>query len=445
MFALFLQAAAAGTFYDGLTPTLYAAPTDQGTGDGSSEANAMDLPTALSTVTAGGIVGCIPGVYTVANNNTRWVPAFRVTNNGTSGSPIIIVGKYDHLVHYANTSNRCELRTSGYSPVGVGNINCAIIGGDETQTYIQWRNFFIDQTYVPPRASGGTMVAAGGSTGIRFRKIVVSQTVNPTSDNFNALYMQHATDVRVDYCYVYGGTGAGNHNASVITSYSCYNYIIENNTFEDVNCGVFIKGRTNNANYGTIRYNKILDASNNGVELSDSSTADTSYVYQNLLLRCQYGINDDSSAASNGTVQKYSNTIVDCTTAGYGIEDQTISGQVFRDNLVAFMSATAAKAVEIAGVTLTASGVFTTLDYNKYFESGASVQFLQTGTTSTGIAAWQTAVGGTIEDNSTEANPNFTNAAGDVYTLSVADTGSSTGGARGCYITGSETIGNGVQ
>lgn len=435
-------ASGSGTFYDGLTPTIYAAPTDQGTGDGSSEANAMDLPTAMVNATAGDVVGLLPGVYTAANNDTRWVPAFRFTNSGTSGNPIILVGKYDHLQYYADTNLRCEFRLSGTHPVATGP-NCAVLGADVGQNYLQFRNFFIDQTYVPPRSSGGSLVISGTTTGVRFSRMVCSQTVNPTSDNYNTIFAQNATDIQVDHCYVYGGSGAGNHNASVITTYSCYNYTFEYNTLENVNCGYFIKGRTDSAHYGTIRYNRILDASNNGIELSDSSTVDPSYVYQNLLIRCQYGVNYDSSAGSNGTTHVYNNTCVDCTNAGIAVENQTISGQVCRDNLVAFMAGTSALSVELAG-TLTVSVVFTTLDYNKYYESGGSTQFLQNGTTSTGIAAWQTAVGGTYEDNSTEGNPNFTNAAGDVYTLSVADTGSSTGGARGCYITGSETIGAGV-
>lgn len=438
-------------FYDGLTPTIYAAPTDQGTGDGSSEANAMDLPTAMVNAAAGDIVGCLPGVYTVANNNTRWVPAFKFTNSGTSGNPIILVGKYDHLIYYADTVNRCEFRTSGYSALGTASSNCAVLGADEGQNYIQIRNVFIDSVYVPPRASGGSLVISGGTTGIRMRKCVVKlteETATP-SDNYNAIFAQDTTDAVIDNCYFYGGYGlSSNRNWSAITTYYCHNITIENNTIEDANSGIFIKGLLIDPPYtgstGVVRYNKILDVSDDGITVLGIEPGTGVEFYQNLLIRvASYGFRVHGGLNANYSYQNigiHHNTLVDCG-VGLGMGDftNTQANNYYRDNIVALLSSSSNMQFTTDGTNVTAAGFFATMDYNLYYEAGVSAQWQQGVSTYTGIANWRT--GSSRDTNSTEADPGFVNAGADDYHLVSTDIGSSTGGARGCYITGTETIG----
>lgn len=77
-------------FYDGLTPTIYAAPTDQGTGDGSSEANAMDLPTAMVNAAAGGISVGI-------DNVDYWEPFIPANTNSSLSAPGIGTWYFDPI------------------------------------------------------------------------------------------------------------------------------------------------------------------------------------------------------------------------------------------------------------------------------------------------------------------------------------------------------------
>jgi hypothetical protein len=441
-------------FYDGLTPTIYAAPTDQGSGDGSSEANAMDLPTAMVNATAGDIVGLVPGVYTAVNNNTRWTPAFKFTNSGTSGNPIILVGKYDHIAYYADTVNRCEFRTSGYSALGTASSNCAVLGADQNQNYLQFRNIFVDSVYVPPRAAGGSLVASGGSTGIRFRRCVVKLTeeVATPSDNYNAIFAEDTTDLIIDNCYFYGGYGlSANRNWSAITTYYCHNFLFENNTVENANSGIFIKGLMIDPPYtgstGTLRYNKILDVSDDGITMLGVEPGTGVTAYQNLIVRAaSFGIRVHGGLNSNYSYQNHvmhHNTLVDCG-VGLGMGDFTNvqASNEFRDNVVALTTSSSNKMYTTDGTNVTAAGFFATMDYNLYSESGVSAQWSQGASTYTGIADWRT--GSSRDTNATEEAPGFTNTATDDYTRMGSDTGSSTGGRRGCYITNTETIGASV-
>lgn len=442
--------------YGGLTPTIYAAPADVGSGNGSSEANAMDLPTAMATATAGDVIGVIPGVYTAVNNNTRWVPAFKFTNNGTSSNPIILVGKYDHLSYYSNASYRSEFRTSGYSALGTpSTANCAVLGADQNQQYLQFRNIFVDSVYVPPRASGGSLVASPGSTGIKFINCVVKLTeeTNATSDNYNAIFAEDTTDLVVDSNYFYGGYGnSGNRNWSAVTTYYCHNFTIKNNTIYNANGGIFIKGRLIASPYtgstGLVQYNKINTVSDDGIVLLGIEPGTGVTTHNNLIVRAsQFGIRIHGGLNANYTYENFGihhNTIVDCGTGlSMGDFTNTQANNYFRDNIIALTSSSTNKMYTTDGTNVTASGFFATMNYNLYYESGASAQWSQGVSTYTGLAAWQAA--SSRDANSTEGNPSFTDAVNGIYTRTDSDTGSSTGGVRGCYITGNETIGNGVQ
>lgn len=432
-------------FYDGLTPTIYAAPTAQGSGTGASEANAVALETAMANAVAGDVVGLVPGVYSRARSNgDRFFPAYRFTNSGTSGNPIIAVGKYDALLNYADTGVRTEIRIS--DPVSVsaeGNIPA--IGANSFNSYCQFRNLVLDQTYCPPPPSNGSMYLGGTSN--RARKCVFLQITVPTSDNYNSIFTQDSNGMMIDYCVFSGGSASGHRNAAAFTAYYAANMLVEHNTFSDVSAGPNFKGALlgppRQYNSGTIRYNKVFDCSTSGIIVDSTDATLQTYVYQNIVVRAgHYGILIDNALnPANYTVQNvsiYNNTLVNCTLSNFITQPftGTYGGHVFRDNISAFTSSTAAIACDLQSHT---SSDFTTLDYNLYWESGTSAQFIQNSTTSTGLAAWKTATG--KETHSTEGSPNFTNAASDIYTLSVADTGSSTGGARGAYITGTELIG----
>jgi hypothetical protein len=471
-----------GSFYDGLTPTIYANVTSLGTGSGASEANATTLTGALSGATAGDIIGVLPGVYTgTPGTGTLDVPIFKTTNSGTIGSPIIIVGKYDHRYYYANTSLRCEIRSS--SPITpVNDANRPGIGLEDGQEYIQWRNFFLDMNYVPPSNSHGMSIFAYHTKGGRFRKCVyqmIAQANN--SDNRNAIFAGGCGVSQIDYCYFFGGTttGAGRGmNNTAITLYpgaTAGNYpdiTIEHNTIADAVTGIFIKGRSGTdsvqGSYGTVRYNLIRDMAHAAIGHQGEDTVAGMDYYQNLLVRCAGGGFIKENGLDNLVPELYqhariyNNTIVDCgNTAHYGLGGYFlrhypaagVNFYEFYNNIIKYSTASLYALISadsnFGGTNhLNMDEVFASgqLDYNWYYRDGGSARFKERSGTYTGLAAWQTQLSGAgLEQNSTESAPPFVDAGADDYRLSSADTGGKTGGPRGCYITGNETIGNGVN
>lgn len=476
--ALVLRAIPASQLYDGLTPTVYAAPAALGSGSGSTEGNATTFTDALANVTAGGVLGVLPGVNTGAPSGpTLDVPIFKTTNSGTPGNPIIIVGKYDHRYYYNDVARRCEIRSS--APVyPTGDANRPGIGLGDGQEYIEWRNFFLDGNYVPPSASHGMAILAYHTKGGRFRKCAFRQaTQTLTGDNRNAIFAGGCGVSQIDYCYFYGGTTttARHINNSAITVYpgsTAGNYpdiTIEHNTIEDGNSGIFIKGRSGvddvQGSYGRVRYNRIQDMAHVGIAHQGEDTVAGMDFYQNLLIRCAGGGFSKENGLTAATPEQYkhariyNNTIIDCVGTHYSLGSYFlrhypaagVSDYTFRDNIVKYSSAAGYIIISSdnnygAPNHLNMDEVFTTLDYNWYYRDGGSARFKERSGTYVGLSAWKTQLlGAGYEQNSTESAPPFVNAAADDYRLSSADTGSSTGSARGCYITGAETIGNGVN
>jgi hypothetical protein len=374
-----------GSLYDGLTPTIYAAPADVGTGSGANEANAMDLPTALSTATAGDIIGCLPGVYSGTNSSAdHWEPIFQTTNSGTSGSRIRIVGKYDALLNYADAGLRSEFRNASadttYPYTAAANHP---VFGCYSRNYVSWINFYVDTQYAPPYPSRGSVVC-NDSTGVTFRKIVWNRgnlTMDASGDNFDCLFAQGSDGLTVEDCYAYGRAGTHIHrNLSVIKCYSVTNFVFQRITFSDVVQGIFIKGDTSGfGQSGVISYCKSSGASHGfaciGVVRSASAPTNTVEVHHCLSIRDAEGLRFESSGEGGSTNEGrkfYKNTIVDATGAvsGGGIySNDTLNDDAIYDNVVAFMSSTSWHPVNLESGS--ASGV-SPMDYNLYYEAGGT-------------------------------------------------------------------------
>lgn len=441
-----------GSFYDGLTPTIYAAPSAVGSGNGSSEANATTLVSALASATAGAIIGCLPGVYSrsIASGD-HWEPIYTPANSGSSGNPITIVGKYDALVNYADTNLRCEFRnaTADTASPWNGSGNYPVMGS-YGRDYHTWINFYIDTSLVPAYPDRGTVVC-NDAHNIKFRKIVFNRQLEYNGlDNYDEFFCQASDNLTIEYCYAYGAPGTTAHrNMAVIKTYSCNNFTFQYNTFDNVTQGIYIKGDVlGGGQSGTIRYNKSTGAEAGfiavGVVRSGSAPTNTVTVHHNLSIRDAEGIRYESSGDSGSTNEGrkfYNNTVVDCTGAIGGsaifANDASFNADELYNNVVAFLSSTAQHCVNFESGGH--SGI-SPLDYNLYFESGATATFANNGSTYTGIAAWRTQT--SKETNSSETNPSFVNAGADNYRRTGSgDTGSSTGGVRGCFETGSEQIG----
>jgi hypothetical protein len=432
--------------YSGFTPTIYAATADAGTGDGSSEANAMDLPTALSTATAGAIVGVLPGVYSGAPSGIADTPIFRPSNAGTSGNPIRIVAKYPavYLSGVAANADRSEFASSAPADLITGpSDNNPVLGS--LQTHVHFYGFYADWVTAPPRPSNGVFLVQ--ANGVQFHQCVVDQgdATGTVNDNWNSIHCNDADDLIIKNCTFNGGTWGGNQNHAAITTYGCRSSLIEHNTFDGVYTAIFIKGSSDGAthwNSGTIRYNKILDAQYSGIEVAEIHTAEDVDITQNLLIRCDFGgIVFDSSGnpALNDPINVLNNTLVDCIGRG-GVNSETTSPASTIINNIFFLSASnAAHMIDFGANSIGSLG---TVDYNNYFETGATATFHASGATSTGLDAWKVAT--SKDANSLSETPSFENAGADDYRLAVGSTSrtaSDTDGPIGCYITGSETIG----
>lgn len=437
-------AAGSSLLYYGYTPTIYAAPADVGTGDGSSEANAMDLMTALVDMSPGDIVGLIPGTYSDTGSETSNDPIFKVTDSGTALNPIIVVAKYPAVYNYGTPANLSEIRSSNpTAPSPTIPYNTPVIGAVGAD-YVRFIGLYANMAYAPPRPSNGTFLMQE-SDHCWFEACVVDQIQLPDTDNFNALFMRGSNNAVVRNCRFsggYDGTGSTNHNASAITTYGCLDMLIEHNEFPDANGGIFVKGShfASIGNSGDIRYNVATDCSQSLCEVAvvEPSSAGVD-VYQNLSIRCRQGVVFDASAAAWCTdTRVYNNTLVDAVQACVQMDATTaLTNCTVKDNVIAFTASSSAKAISSAGSITPVD-----CNYNLLSEAGGSFQGDNNGSTYTGLTGptgWQTGSG---EDaNSTEESPGFTNVGADNYRRAGADTSSSTGGKRGCYITGTEEIG----
>lgn len=437
--------------YDGLTPTIYAAPTTQGTGSGNSEANAMALQDAIASASASSIIGCVPGVYALSRAGTddRWLPIYFLENSGSSaGSPTTVVGKYDHLLYYTDAAKRCELQNTTASTVSPWNDpgNRAAIGCYARNNQ-KWVNFYIDTSNVPSYPDKGSVVC-NQANNITFRKIVFNRTLGYNgADNYDCFFLQASDNVTVEYCYATGHVGTSHRNISVVKTYSCTNFTIRYNSFNGVCQCIYIKGDVlGGGQSGTIYGNKSVGNTSGmiavGVVRSPSATTNTVTVHHNLSIRDAEGLRYESSGdsgTSNAGRKFYNNTIVDATgSLGGGAiysNDSTFIADEFYNNVVAFTSSTAQNCIDWQ-----TSASISVLNYNLYYEAGATPTFNADAATWTGLASWQGHT--SAEANSSVGDPVFDNAGADNYKrTSSGDTGSSTGGKRGCYETGSEQIG----
>lgn len=408
--------------------------------------NEVDFQTEIAAPLAGTIVGCDSGVLIDTPSGTANDPIFKIGGSGSSGSPIIVVAKRMAVYNQGAPATLTELRsddpfTGSADPLDpLWNGNSAVIGTHQ-QDWVTIKGFQFDLSVAPPRPSNG-VVLLNESDNCRIEKCYFDQILLSDGDNFSSIFIRGCVNAYAANCKGVGGsddTGATNHNAAFLITYGSLGTLLEHLEAEDVNQFVFIKGThfSGTRNSGTMRYCKATDCSQ---DLVDFTTVDATAgfdAYQNLAIRCRMGVNmDASSPTENGYARVYANTLVDLISRGYEVESGvTMTGTELYDNVIAFMATTSAIAVSFGA----ASDDDTDLHHNLYHEAGGSAQFHASGTTRTGLDDWVTATG--QESGSTEADPSFADAGADDYRRLGSDTGSSTSGRRGCYITNDEEIG----
>jgi hypothetical protein len=414
-----------GGTYAGYSPTIYAAPAALGNGSGSSEANAALWSVAFASATAGTTIGMLPGVYIGTPANVRYRAIFRMQGVGTAAQPIRVVCKYPAALNQGSSSLWTELRsnnTSVFDPALTA----------ETP-YVEYNGFYIDWTHVPPRPSSG-VTCLNNSNGT-FRNMLYDQRAADDSDNRNSIYGENANNCAIINC-VFRNDPGGNHNTACIDTYNCKTLLIEHNTFTNVNLPIFLKGASTNAtgNSATIRYNLCTGARRGFMELLTCDTSGPVDVYQNLAVGgFRAFVFDNSISLPLTNVRVNANTFVDMTEAGGLLVEHgaTYTGCEFKDNVVQLAGG-------YAHSTNTGVGFPTSLtsNYNLFYRASGAVTFNNNGSVTT-LSGWQSAM--SKDTNSTEGNPGFVG--GGDYRRLGADTSSSLGGKRGCYITGSEIMG----
>ena len=102
----------------------------------------------------------------------RWLPIYFLDSSGTPGSPTTVVGKYDHLIYYADPLKRCEIQNTAASLVSPWNDPGNRAGiGCYARSYQRWINFYLNTSNVPSYPDRGSVVC-NDAHNCTFRKIV---------------------------------------------------------------------------------------------------------------------------------------------------------------------------------------------------------------------------------------------------------------------------------
>jgi hypothetical protein len=449
-----------GPYYGGpvlgnLTPTIYAAPTAQGSGNGSSEANATTLASALSSATAGAIIGVLPGVYSRAGGAERYSPAWRATNSGTSSNPIIVVAKYsaidlagkaagqawtssDFTAVFAH-SNRSELRHTGSSSNGGGTGGPAF--GSIDVNYVHWIGFCADEQNAAPHRDTGLAIL-WSTTGSKVMRCVLYARdpgyTSDTGDNHPNVRLEFATNCTVSDNALSGSFAGNGLNHCCVQRYRATGTIVEHNFTAGLYNGIFLKDEPNTSWNEIVRFNYCANPTY-GIYIRNCNEgrADLDRVYQNLLVGCSEPI---VLQIDGYNVQVDNNTVVAPMT-NFGGSQGVIAyfqgtGCRFQNNIFVGTLGSAFIDQQFRSAAVTPS------NYNRFWRTGTAFGARYNGSTYSAIANWRTATGQDV--NSTIGDPLFVNQAGGNYRLQAGSpclTLSSTSGPVGCYITGNETIG----
>lgn len=426
-----------GQIYAGFTPTIYAAPASVGTGDGSSEGNARSLALVLTEVSQGAIVGCIPGVYSIARGARSNTPAWHPTNSGTLASPIKIVAKYaaTSLSSVATNADRTEFLHTGAS--AYNGTNSGPLYGSNGRNYIHWIGIYCDETDFYTKSDNGPVYLAG-CTGCVIEDAVID--MNPSalwvpSDNHNCIRIGEGTantiDAVIRNCRMTSAYTNSNDdsNAAAIMLYGAENFVIENCEIANCNSVIYVKGGGlgGTVNSGEIRYNYLHDGDYIRVQFTDPTGLVKVHhnVFESML---------NSAVLLNQSCDNfefYSNTVVmdvAITNGGFFVNTGAAAetGLVCRDNI---FYGTGANRYGVRAGALTAS--WGTLSGNLYYNTAADYDWSYNGTDYTTLGGWQA-----IEATASSSNPNFlgTGTGAEPYKRSAYD-------GKGAYETGSETIG----
>lgn len=425
--------------YANVPITIYAAPADVGTGDGTNEANAMDLPTAIANATAGTRIGVLPGIYENANAANK-SPAWKTAAAGTAGAPIIIVAKYPAagLPNVTTNANRSELRHSNGTAYHQ-NGGPVVGANSSTNNYSRWIGFLIDERESYTRMDNGPVYIAG-ATGVWIKYCVIIATTDAAMalDNHSGIRVGEASTNDTDHAFIgniiSGYTVGLDSNAAGILLYGNRNMTIDGNTISDSNTGIYIKGSGGsgaNFNYGTISRNRI-ENTQVGMRIQATDATNDLTITGNLIKDFSISglaFNDSGGNVQNVIMTRNTVLVTEAVTAGgFWLETPSGTGNEFNDNIVALFGSTGHNYVY--GIDYTANG-FAAFDYNGFYGSTDGTPWSWNGANQNTVGGFEAAVTNSNNNQVLGSNPFVSQGTGDYTVIGAALTASSTGGPIG--------------
>jgi hypothetical protein len=292
------------------TPTHYVAPHSlisgvssdgdaQTAGDYSNATSSNDpctLQCAMVNATAGDVVRVAPGDYSKnAPDLDRSIAAWRPTNSGISGSPIVFYAQNrSGLTYQAGVTSRVGHTGDAGPTLGVN-----------AEDWITLDGFMVDESLITTTADTGPVVCwykgtANPIIGIKLLSLVVLGDTTSWTDNHNGIRMEGTDQCVIRDCYIsnVGSSGGANSNAGNVVgimTYTCTDIEIDHNTI--VGCsGIHIKeaqpGNAGPDQYGVKVHHNWIDmegavnasSSASGIRFTTSQTDVLSDIYQNVVI-----------------------------------------------------------------------------------------------------------------------------------------------------------------
>lgn len=441
-------------------PTHYCDPAATSNGSGTL-GSPWTTAQAMANAVAGNVVGFLPGVSVIhAHSTDVQTPTLNPANSGTSGSRIVFVTKYAAVAldNVASNGNRTQLRHDGTGVVADGPSSESGTGasmyGSADRDYITWDGFYVDCASAEIASDTG-VISVRECTGVHIRNFYIKGKANTCNSNAvlyrpnNCVGTVLSNFIAVDHSN--DGSGGSTPQEGLFSDqYGDEDFTIEYGTVRNCETGFYTKGSAASGaalNWGVIRYN-VISGANQGMRFNAWDTVDVLEVHHNLIYDyVSQGMTIGTNHPTAENMLIHHNTIANGTALGGGanggiyIKAQVtaFSNFIIRDNIIDWVHASAGKAVEggeYAGAT------FPTMNYNRYYRAGNTVQWSRNGSDYSSIAAWRTATSQEANSDVFASEP-FNSRATDDYTIAsghAALTASSTGGQVGAF-EGGETPG----
>ena len=411
-------AASSGAYQEALygPPSVFWEPAKASNGDGT-EGNPYQYSQLAANVSAGHVVGILPGFEALGIPVDNDLPAFNPGVSGTALSRIVYVGKYDPgtMSNPLTDSNRTQI---GHS-AGATEANWRASIGWNGVDYATFDSIVLDSADGKFPMDTGALIANATLAPRAYRLWVQAEDPSPaTLSNYCALWNTISTDLHIADCTFKGFryTGQTTTNISVFILYSANNFLIENCDIENSNQALYQKGQQSvegGLNYGVFRRNRISDV---GAFARIQASHATNYtdIYQNLATGIErYGFNLQIAGEGDWCrkLRVYNNTFVfeDASTEdvfGSGGDDIASDDISYFENIARLGANGSYYRNFPTGISLTR--VRNNLDYRP----SGSHQYIANGSTYTGISDYQTALAGIFsanarEEGSSNANPDL--------------------------------------